>query len=48
MGPELTTLFDKFYLPVLYDKSTLKDAMKTINKETEILISEGKDLVGAD
>lgn len=44
----LTTLFDKFYLPVLYGKSTLEDAMKTINKETEILISEGKDLVGAD
>jgi len=44
----LTTLFDKFYLPVLYGKSTLDDAMKTINKETEILISEGKELVGAD
>ena len=44
----LTTLFDKFYLPVLYNKSTLADAMKTINKETELLISEGKDLVGAD
>ena len=43
----LSTLFDKYYLPVLYDRSTLEDAMKTINKETEILIKEGKDLVGA-
>lgn len=42
----LTTLFDKFYLPVLYNKGTLDNAMKTINSETEILIQEGKELVG--
>lgn len=44
----LTTLFDKFYLPVLYDRSTLDEAMKTINEEVEILIEEGKELVGAE
>lgn len=42
----LTTLFDKFYLPVLYEKSTLKKAMTTINEEVEILIDEGKELMG--
>lgn len=44
----LTTLFDKFYLPVLYGKNSLDSAMKTINSETEILVQEGKELVGAD
>lgn len=42
----LTTLFDKFYLPVLYDRSTLEDAMKVINEEVEILVEEGKELMG--
>lgn len=42
----LTTLFDKFYLPVLYDRSTLENAMKTINEEVEILVEEGKELMG--
>lgn len=42
----LTTLFDKFYLPVLYGKSDLKSAMKTINEEVEILVEEGKELMG--
>ena len=42
----LTTLFDKFYLPVLYNKSTLENAMKTINEEVEILTEEGKELMG--
>ncbi len=40
----LTTLFDKYYVPVLYDQSNLKDALSTINSETEILIEEGKEL----
>lgn len=44
----LTALFDKYYLPVLFGKSTLSDALKTINSETEILIEEGKDLVGVE
>lgn len=44
----LTALFDKYYLPVLYDQGELNDALKTINSETEILIKEGKDLVGAE
>ncbi len=43
----LSTLFDKFYLPVLYNRSDLDSAMKTINEETEILIEEGKELMGA-
>lgn len=43
----LTALFDKYYLPVLFDRENLDEALKTINKETEILIKEGKDLVGA-
>ena len=43
----LTALFDKYYLPVLFDREDLDKALKTINKETEILIKEGKDLVGA-
>lgn len=42
----LTTLFDKFYLPVLYGKSTLEDAMKTINEEVKVLVEEGKELMG--
>ena len=42
----LTTLFDKFYLPVLYGKSTLENAMKTINSEVEVLVEEGKELMG--
>ena len=44
----LTTLFDKYYLPVLYDRSTLDEAMKLINKEVEILIQETKDLGGVN
>ena len=43
----LIALFDKYYLPVLFGKENLENALKTINKETEILIKEGKDLVGA-
>ena len=42
----LTTLFDKFYLPVLYGRSDLDTAMKTINEEVEILVDEGKELMG--
>lgn len=42
----LTTLFDKFYLPVLYGKTTLESAMKTINGEVEVLVEEGKELMG--
>ena len=44
----LIALFDKYYLPVLYGRENLDDALKTINQETEILIKEGKDLVGAE
>lgn len=44
----LSTLFDKYYVPVLYGQSTLEDALSTINKETEILIEEGKELSGVD
>lgn len=43
----LNTLFDKFYLPILYGKTDLDTAMKTIDSETKILIEEGKELVGA-
>jgi ABC-type glycerol-3-phosphate transport system substrate-binding protein len=42
----ITTLFDKFYLPVLYKKSTLEQAVKTINSEIDILVEEGKELMG--
>jgi hypothetical protein len=41
-------LFDKYYLPVLFGQGELGDALKTINKETKILIKEGKDLVGVE
>lgn len=44
----LNTLFDKYYLPVLYKKSTLDEAVKNVNKETVILVEEGKELVGID
>lgn len=44
----LNTLFDKYYLPVLYEKSTLDEAVKNVNKETVILVEEGKELVGID
>lgn len=40
----LTTLFDKYYVPVLYGQSDLDEALSTINSETEILIEEGKEL----
>lgn len=40
----LSTLFDKYYVPVLYDQSNLEDALSTIDSETKILIEEGKDL----
>ena len=43
----LSTLFDKYYLPILFGRDNLDNAMKTINSETEILIGEGKELVGA-
>lgn len=42
----LTTLFDKFYLPVLYKKSSLEQAVKTIDQEIDILVEEGKELMG--
>lgn len=42
----LRTLFDKFYLPVLYKKSTLEQAVKTIDQEIDILVEEGKELMG--
>lgn len=42
----LKTLFDKFYLPVLYNKGTLEDAVKTIDQEIDILVGEGKELMG--
>lgn len=44
----LIALFDKYYLPVLFGQGELDDALKTINKETKILIKEGKDLVGVE
>lgn len=44
----LSTLFDKYYLPVLFGRDNLGNALETINDETEILISEGKELVGAE
>ena len=42
----LSTLFDKYYLPVLYGRNNLTDALKTINHETELLVEEGKQLMG--
>lgn len=42
----LTTLFDKYYLPVLYGRGSLEDGLKTINKEVELLVEEGKELTG--
>lgn len=44
----LTALFDKYYLPVLFEREDFDKALETINKETEILIKEGKELVGAE
>lgn len=44
----LIALFDKYYLPVLFGQGNLDEALDTINKETEILIKEGKDLVGVE
>ncbi len=44
----LSALFDKYYLPVLFGKGELDDALKTIGKETEILVEEGKELVGVN
>jgi ABC-type glycerol-3-phosphate transport system substrate-binding protein len=44
----VTNLFDKYYVPYLYGKSTLKEAMQKINYNTKILIGEGKDLMGVD
>ena len=42
----LNTLFDKYYLPVLYERGDLDDALKTINREAELLVEEGKQLMG--
>lgn len=42
----LTALFDKYYVPVLFEKSTLDEALKTINKEAALLSQEGKELLG--
>lgn len=42
----LAALFDKYYLPVLYGRDKMENALKTINRETEILVEEGKALVG--
>jgi multiple sugar transport system substrate-binding protein len=42
----LTTLFDKYYLPVLYGRSTFDEAMESINREAEILIKEAKEVAG--
>ena len=44
----LTTLFDKYYLPVLYKRSTLDEAMESINREAEILIKEAKEVAGVE
>ena len=44
----MTALFDKYYLPVLFEREDFDEAMKTINLEAEILIEEGKNLVGAE
>lgn len=40
--------FDQYYLPVLFGRDKLDNALQTINSETEILIEEGKKLVGAE
>ena len=42
----LIALFDKYYVPVLFEKNTLDDALKTINKEAALLSQEGKELLG--
>ena len=42
----LIALFDKYYVPVLFEKSTLDDALTTINKEATLLSQEGKELLG--
>ncbi len=44
----MIALFDQYYLPVLFGRDKLDDALKTINSEAEILIEEGKALVGAE
>lgn len=44
----LIALFDKYYVPVLFEKSTLDDALTTINKEAALLSQEGKELLGVE
>lgn len=44
----MIALFDQYYLPVLFGREELDGALKTINSEAEILIQEGKELVGAE
>lgn len=44
----MNALFDQYYLPVLFGREELDTALQTINSEAEILIQEGKELVGAE
>lgn len=44
----MTALFDQYYLPVLFGRAELEGALETIQSEAEILIQEGKELVGAE
>lgn len=41
----LLGLFDRYYTPVLFGQSTLTDALASIDQETQLLISEGLDLI---
>lgn len=40
------SVFDKYYVPVLYGTSTVDEALKEIDKELTALISEGMEIAG--
>jgi multiple sugar transport system substrate-binding protein len=40
--------FEKYYVPVLFEQDTLDSALEKINNEFNILIREGKEILGVD
>lgn len=38
--------FNKYYMPALYGKTTLEEALKSIEDDIKNLVSEGKEIVG--
>ncbi len=40
--------FNKYYIPALYGEMTLDEALKAMEEDIEILISEGKEIAGVE